>query len=230
MIFFRSRKILPLSNSSTLDDTVLKESVDFVILGVTIAAKMTFEKHLCSVSIAAAKRLFSWESSCKVFHGRLLLPRSFSSFVLSVVEYFSAVWCSAEVSHIKLLNRIFRNVSFISCAGGVLECNLAHRRSVAVFAVCAGAVTQSDLVAHIGICLRLHTVKLLNTGWLLCPSPYLHGTIQMTLCKMVWDCGVLRTEPMPSCWHNQIFLFVSYYFVFFCLPRVACVGLLSSDW
>ena len=41
----------------TLDRTVLKESVDRVILGVPFDAKMTFEKHLRSVSHAAAQRL-----------------------------------------------------------------------------------------------------------------------------------------------------------------------------
>ena len=34
---------------------MLKQSDDFVILGVTFDSKMTFEKHLCSVSRAASK-------------------------------------------------------------------------------------------------------------------------------------------------------------------------------
>ena len=37
--------------------SVLKESDDLVILGVTFDSKMTFEKHLCSVSRAASQRL-----------------------------------------------------------------------------------------------------------------------------------------------------------------------------
>ena len=41
----------------TLDGTVLKESADLVTLGVTFDAKMTYEKHLLSVSSAAAQRL-----------------------------------------------------------------------------------------------------------------------------------------------------------------------------
>ena len=45
------------STPLTLDGTVLKTSADLVILGVTFDAKMTFEKHLCSVSSAAAQRL-----------------------------------------------------------------------------------------------------------------------------------------------------------------------------
>ena len=69
--------------------------------------------------------------SWQVFHDRSLLLRSFWSFVLPVLEYCSAVWCSAADSHLKLLDRVVRSAG---CrAGGVLECNLAHRRSVAEF-------------------------------------------------------------------------------------------------
>ena len=39
------------------------------------------------------------------------------------------MWCSATDSHLKLLDRVVRSAGFL--AGGVLECNLAHRRSVA---------------------------------------------------------------------------------------------------
>ena len=39
------------------------------------------------------------------------------------------MWCSAADSHLKLLDRVVRSTGFI--AGGVLECNLAHCRSVA---------------------------------------------------------------------------------------------------
>ena len=47
----------PLSPTLTSGRTVLKESNDLVILGVTFDPKMTFEKHLWSVSRAASKRL-----------------------------------------------------------------------------------------------------------------------------------------------------------------------------
>ena len=57
MIVFRSRTVHSQLTTSTLDGTVLKESADLVILGVTFDAKMTFEKHLRSVSSAAAQRL-----------------------------------------------------------------------------------------------------------------------------------------------------------------------------
>ena len=103
----------------TLDDgTVLIESADLVILGITFDAKMTFEKHLYSVSSAAAQRLGIMRKCWQVFHDRSLLLRSFSSFVLPVLQYCSAVWCSAAYSHLKLLDRVVRTPGFL--AGGIL--------------------------------------------------------------------------------------------------------------
>ena len=91
---------------------------------------ITFAKHLGSVSAAAAQRLGIMRKSSLVFHDRSLLLRPFWSVVLPVLEYCLAVWCSAADSHLKLLDRFVRSAGFQ--AGGVLECNLAHRRSVAV--------------------------------------------------------------------------------------------------
>ena len=67
--------------------------------------------------------------SWHLFHDRSLLLRSFWSFVLPVLEYCSALWCSAADSHLKLLDSVVRSAGFL--AGGVVECNLAHRQSVA---------------------------------------------------------------------------------------------------
>ena len=47
----------PQSPALTIGGTVLKESDDIVILGVTFDSKITFEKHLRSVSRAASQRL-----------------------------------------------------------------------------------------------------------------------------------------------------------------------------
>ena len=69
---------------------MLKESDDLVLLGVTFVSKMTFEKHLRSVSRAASQRLGILKKSWKVFHDRLLLGRYFRGFVLPVLEYSSA--------------------------------------------------------------------------------------------------------------------------------------------
>ena len=129
MIVYRSCTVHPLLTPLTLDGTVLKDSADLVILGVTFDAKITFDKHLCSVSSAAAQRLGIMRKSWQVFHARSLLLRSFWSFVLPILEYCSAVWCSVADSHLKLLDRVVRSAGFL--AGCVLDCNLAHRRSVA---------------------------------------------------------------------------------------------------
>ena len=96
MIVSRSCTVYPQLTQLTLDGTVLKDSADIVILGVTFDAKMTFKKHLRSVSSAAAQRLGIMRKSWQVFHDRSLLLRTFWSFVLPVLEYCSAVWCSKK--------------------------------------------------------------------------------------------------------------------------------------
>ena len=53
MVVSRSRTMHPQSLPLTIDGTVLKESDDLDILGVTFDSKLTFEKHLRSVSRAA---------------------------------------------------------------------------------------------------------------------------------------------------------------------------------
>ena len=57
MIVSRSRTMHPHSPPLTIGGTVLKESDDLVILGVTFDSNMTFEKHLHSVSRAASQSL-----------------------------------------------------------------------------------------------------------------------------------------------------------------------------
>ena len=208
--------------------------------GVTFDAKMTFEKHLRSVSSAAAQRLGIMRKSWQVFHDRSLLLRSFWSFVLPVLEYGPAVWCSAADSHLKLLDRVVRSAGFL--AGGVLECNLANRRSVAELCILfkirsnpmhplsgtltlpyvPARVTRGALVAHRHSFAHPHCRTL-------CPFRCLFGTILVTLCLMVWDWRASRPEPMLSCSWHDLLVFVSYCFILFFLKWVGCVGLGSSD-
>ena len=110
--------------------TVLKESDDLVNLGVTFDSKMTFEKHLRSVSRAASQRLGILRKSWHVFRDRSLLVRFFRGFVLPLLEYCSAVWCSAADTHLILLDRAVSGARYLT--GGVFECDISHRRSVAV--------------------------------------------------------------------------------------------------
>ena len=65
-----------------------------------------------------------------MFHDRELLGRCFWGFVLPVLEYCFSVWCSAADTHLKLLDRAISGARFL--AGGVFECDISHRRSVAV--------------------------------------------------------------------------------------------------
>ena len=129
MIVSRSRTMHPQSPLLTIGGTVLKKSDDLIILWVIFDSKMTFEKHLRSVSITA-QRLGILRKSWRVFHDRSLLGRCFRGFVLPVLEYCSAVWCSAADTHLKLLDRAVSGARFLT--GGVFECDIAHRRSVAV--------------------------------------------------------------------------------------------------
>ena len=71
----------------TIGGTVLKESDDLVILGMTFYSKMTFEKNLRSVSRATSQLLGILRKSWQVFHDRSLLGRCFRCFVLRVLEY-----------------------------------------------------------------------------------------------------------------------------------------------
>ena len=91
---------------------------------------MTFEKHLRSVSRAASQKLGILRKSWRVFHDRSLLGRCFGGFVLPVLDYRSAVWCSAADAHLKLLDRAVIGARFLT--GGVIECDIARRRSGAV--------------------------------------------------------------------------------------------------
>ena len=114
MIVLRSRALHPQSPLLTIGGTVLNESEDLVILGVTFDSKMTFEKHLRSVSRAASQRLDILRKSWRVFRDRLLLGRCFRGFVLPVLEYYSAVWCSAADTHLKLLDRAVIPARFLT--------------------------------------------------------------------------------------------------------------------
>ena len=65
-----------------------------------------------------------------MFHDRSLLGRCFLGFVLPVLDYCSAVWCSAADTHLTLLDRAVSGARFLT--GGVFECDNANRRSVGV--------------------------------------------------------------------------------------------------
>ena len=112
-------------------------------------------------------------------------------------------------------------------AGGVLNCNLSHRRSVAVLCMLykircnpkhplCGAllvpyvpvrVQRRALIAHRYTIMRLPAAEPDSIAGLLFPSQYLSGTIWLTPYSMVWDWRVSRAGPMPFYWPRCSLLF-----------------------
>ena len=71
----RPRTMLSSQPPFTIDGTVLKESVDLEIFGVTFNSNRTFEKHLHLVYRGASQRLCILRKYWGVFHDALLLGR-----------------------------------------------------------------------------------------------------------------------------------------------------------
>ena len=80
MIVSMSHTMHPKSLALTIVGTVVMESDDHVILGVTFDYKTTFEKHHRSVSRAVAQWFGILRKSWQVFHDRLFLKRCFLGF------------------------------------------------------------------------------------------------------------------------------------------------------
>ena len=155
--------------------------------------------------------------SWQVFHDRLLLVRCFRGFVLPVLEYSSAVWCSAADTHLKLQDRVISGASFLT--GGALNVTL-HIIDLWRYYVCCtiSGVTRSTLFMVLYLCrmcrcmldavLWLHmcafmsllTAELRSTAGLLFSYQYLCGTIFVTPYSMGWDWWVSRPVPLPFYW------------------------------
>ena len=67
----------PQSPPLTLGETVLGESVDLHIFGVTVDPMMTFEKHLPTVSSTASQLPSILRKSLQVFHDQSVLVKFF---------------------------------------------------------------------------------------------------------------------------------------------------------
>ena len=187
---------------------------------------MTFEKNLRSVSRAASQRLGLLRKSWRVFHDRPLLGRCFLGFVLPVLEYCPAVWCSAADTHLKLLDRVLSGARFLT--GSVVECDISHRWSVAILCMLYkircdpmpplnGALpgsyvpvwdTRGALVAHrftyaLPLCrtsqYRITFIPLSVSLWNDLASPY----------SMVWDWWVSRAGPLLFYWPKLLYPYYS---------------------
>ena len=113
MIVSMSRTMHPQSPALTIGGTVLKESDDLFILGLTFVSNMTFEKHLRSVCRAASQRVDILRKSWQVFHDRLFLGGA--SGVLSCRFWSTVMQCGTRLhKHLKLPNRVVSGDSFLT--------------------------------------------------------------------------------------------------------------------
>ena len=153
------------------------------------------------------------------------------------------VWCSAADTHLKLLDSVVNGASVLT--GGVFECDLAYRRSVAVLCMLYKIryVTRRTLfmvlflcrmcrcwlhaALHIGTFMRLLAAEPRSIAGLLFPFQYLYRTILVTSYSMVWDWRVSRAEPMLFYWPSCSLPFVSscFHFLFF-----HSIGLVMLGW
>ena len=237
MIVSRSRTMHTHSPPLTIGGTILKESVDLVILGVTFDSEMTFKKHLRSVSRAASQRLGILRKSWRVFYDRSLLGRCFRGFVLPVLDYSSAVWCSAADTHLKLLDCAVSGARFLtgvclsvtllivdpwqSCVcfirSGVIQCTL-------LMVLYLDHMCQRRLHAVLWshICSLMHRLAAEPrcTAGLLFPSRCPSGTVLITPYSMVWDWRVSRAGPMLFYWPKLLYPYYSlllfFHFSSFC--------------
>ena len=155
---------------------------------------------------------------------RSLLGRCFRGFVLPVQEYSSAVWYSAADTHLRLLDQIVSGASFLT--GGVFECDLAHRRCVAV--LCMLYKIRCKTMHPLCGALLVPYVPVRVTRGTVIAHPFTYVTpscrtsqhrrnfiplsvsLQNDLsdpCSMVWDWWVSRAGPTPFYWPSCLLIF-----------------------
>ena len=162
---------------------------------------------------------------------------------------FGVLFCSAADTHLKLLDRAVSGARFLT--GGVFECDISHRRSVAVLCMlhkirCNPVQSLNSalpdrmcqlglhavLWSHIGTLMHRLDAEPCSAAGLLFPSRCSSGTILLTPYSMVWDWRVSRAGPMLLYWPkllNPYYSFLlSFPFSSFCL-YVGIVGLRTSD-
>ena len=201
------------STSLTLDGTVPKESADRIILGCDVwcwdelryASSLFPELHF--------RGFVSWEC----LDNSLLFWDIFSSFVIRLLEYCSAVWCSAADSHLTLLEelsevrvffswRCFRvqpyPLTICSSVVHVMSTPMYPLNGALPLPYVPALVTRGTLAArrHSFAPPRCRTFQCCRTSQycrtFVPPLSISRNVFIDHACLMVW---VLRTEPMPSC-------------------------------
>ena len=173
-----------------------------------------------------------------MFHDRALLGRCFRGFVLPVLEYCSAVWCSAADTHLKLLDRAVSGARFLtgvclsvtflivdpwqSCVcltrSGVTQCTLLMVLYLDRMCQCGFHVVR---LSHIGTLIHRLAAEPCSAAGLLFPSRCPSGTILLAPFSMVWDWRVSRAGPKLLYWPKMLYPYYSlllfFPFSYFCL-------------
>ena len=206
---------------------------------MTFDYTLTFEKHLRSVSRAASQRLGILRKSLRVFHDKFVIERCFWGFVLPILEYCPAVWCSAADTHLKLLDRVVSGACFI--AGGVLNCDLSPRRSMVVLCMlykirCNPKHPLCGALPVPYVPVRVTSGALIAHRYTFQPPRCRTSQYYMTFIPLsvsLWndmvdavfdgvDWRVSRAGPMPFCWPRTSPLFVFNYFPFILFSSKGC--------
>ena len=153
--------------------------------------------------------------------------------VTSLIGTWSTVLqCGARLPiHLKLLDRAVSGARFLT--GGVFECNIADRRSVAVLCIlykircypmhplmmhylermCQRRL-HAVLWSHMGILMRHLAAEPRSTAGLLFLSQFPSGTILLTPYSMVWDWRVSRAGSMLFYWPKLLYPYYSFLLFF----------------
>ena len=157
-----------------------------------------------------------------MFHDRSLLGRCFQGFVLPVLEYSSAVWCSAADTHLKLLHRAVSDAQFPT--GGVFECDIGHCRSLAVVCMlykirCNTMHLLNGALTGLYVPVQVTCAALVTQQYTYAPprcrtSQYSRTFIPITVSlwnnlatsySMVWDWQVSRAVSVPFYWPQLLY-------------------------
>ena len=221
-------KTLIVSRSRTmhLQSLPLTILAELCCVEVTFDFKMTFVEHLHSVSRAVYLWLIILRMSYSEYSTiGCFLGDAFGGLSFPFLSTLLQLWCSAPETHLKLQNRVVMVPVFNF--GGV-ECDYAHRRSVAVlcmlytirythplYGTLPGPyvpvpITRGASVAHRYTNAPTSCGTSQYTAELLFPSHCLCGTILPTLYSMVWVLSVSTVAgPMFFYWPKLLAPFLS---------------------
>ena len=128
----KTRTLNPPHPCLSISGDHIKEVDNVRLLGVTLDSKLTFEKHIRSLSSSIAQKTGLLRKCFRTFACDSTVIKSFYAFILPHFEYCAPVWMSAANCHLKLLDRALNSIKYISPA---LSLDLDHRRRVGALSI-----------------------------------------------------------------------------------------------